>query len=117
MFVNKFSFIVIILWILLIGCAVAFAASPGVQLSKPVSCRSSTEVFGMLHGKELGETVVWAAVNSDLGGDDAPSIALTVNPEAKTWTLVEFDATQACILGIGRGYIAPGASILKGVRL
>lgn len=112
---TKFSFCVLISAVLLIVCAVAIAATPGVQLSKPVSCWPSDEVFRTLHGPDLNETVIWTASSAAPGVEHAPRVALTVN--TRTWTLLEFDGVQACVLGAGTGYTAPRESPSAGVTL
>ena len=66
-----------------------------VELQKPLKCSNAD--FVMSHfAKEYGELPVW------VGKTDTNShITLLANKEKKTWTVVEYTDTTACVLGSG----------------
>lgn len=66
-----------------------------IQLQKPLKC--SNAEFVITHfANEYGETPVW------VGKSDTNShITLLANKEKKTWTVVEYTDTTACVLGSG----------------
>ena len=97
----------------MLAVTVVSAASASIQLMKPVSCWPSSEVFTAIRNT-YEETILWTATN---GQDTVTQLALTVNPQTRTWTLVEFTAEQACVLGSGRGYIAPREPVSDGIKL
>jgi len=68
-----------------------------IRLQKPLQC--SNAEFVMSHfAKEYGEMPVW------VGKTDTNShITLLANKEKKTWTVVEYTDTTACVLGSGNG--------------
>lgn len=116
---NKLSFCVLISAVLLVVCSVSIAAIPvttagaGIQLMNPVSCWPSNEVFAAIRNK-YDETILWTSTS---GQNTVTQLALTGNPRTRTWTLVEFTAEQACVLGSGRGYIAPHNPASDGIKL
>ena len=66
-----------------------------IDLNKPMKC--SKAEFVMNHFvNEYGEKPLW--VGKDLSGSH---ITLLVNKEKKTWTLVQYDGSIACVLGAG----------------
>ena len=66
-----------------------------IQLQKPLKCSNADFVIPHF-AKEFGETPVW------VGKSDTNShLALLVNKEKKTWTVVEYTDTTACVLGSG----------------
>jgi hypothetical protein len=71
-----------------------------VRIEKTVVCDKTATVFAALEEK-FQEMPVWGGKNS---GDQA-SYALMLNSETKTWTLVQFNADTACILGIGNDHV------------
>ena len=71
-----------------------------VKIDKPVVCDKTDTVFAVLQEK-FQEMPVWGGKNSG----DQTSYALMLNPETKTWTLVQFNTETACILGIGNNYV------------
>jgi len=66
-----------------------------IQLQKPLKCSNADFVIPHF-AKEFGETPVW------VGKSNTNShLALLVNKEKKTWTVVEYTDTTACVLGSG----------------
>jgi hypothetical protein len=65
---------------------------------KPVDCFGTPEVTKMLR-EEFNEVIIFDSINNLTGKS---RIALFVNSKTGTWTLVEYDNDNACILGAGQ---------------
>jgi hypothetical protein len=76
-------------------CCLTSNAQELIELQKPLKC--SNAQFVMSHfANEYGEMPVW------VGKSDTNShITLLANKEKKTWTVVEYTDTTACVLGSG----------------
>ena len=69
-----------------------------IELNKPLKCGNAQ--FVMTHfAQEYGELPLWVAKEKTTGS----FITLLQNKETKTWTLVQYDASIACVLGAGEG--------------
>ena len=66
-----------------------------IELNKPLKCGEAQVVITHF-SKEYGERPLW--VGKDISGTH---ITLLVNKETKTWTLIQYDARLACVLGAG----------------
>lgn len=71
-----------------------------VKIDKPVVCDKTDTVFAVLKEK-FQETPVWGGNNSQ----GKTNYALMLNPETKTWTLIQFNTDTACVLGTGNDYV------------
>ena len=71
-----------------------------VKIEKTVVCDKTATVFLALEEK-FQEMPVWGGKTSQ----DKSNYALMLNSETKTWTLVQFNADTACVLGTGNGYV------------
>ena len=71
-----------------------------VQIEKALVCDKTTTVFLALE-ENFQEVPVWGGNNSQ----GLTNYALLLNPETKTWTLLQFNADAACILGLGNDYM------------
>jgi hypothetical protein len=66
-----------------------------IELQKPLKCSNADFVIPHF-AKEFGEIPVW------VGKTDTNShITLLANKQKKTWTVVEYTDTTACVLGSG----------------
>jgi len=65
-------------------------------LSKPVTCDATETVFKTLT-EQFKETPQWHGTNPQQG----TSTVLTVNLMTGAWTLVEYTAVTACVIGVG----------------
>ena len=66
-----------------------------IDLNKPMKCGKAE--FVMNHFlTEYGEKPLW--VGKDVSGSH---ITLLVNKEKKTWTIIQYDGSIACVLGAG----------------
>jgi len=72
------------------------AAAETRRLNKPVICESTEKVFRTMV-EEFGETPQWRGSTSEQG----TSTVLTVNPKTGAWTLIEYTAVMACVIGVG----------------
>ena len=66
------------------------------RLNKPVVCDSTAKVFRTMV-EEFGETPQWRGSTPEQG----TSTVLTVNPKTGAWTLIEYTAVMACVIGVG----------------
>lgn len=89
--------------------SLAFFTVPSIVNAQPftttkeVQCDKTDKMISILKGKDFEETPIW------LGKSDAkaPNYSLFVNPETKTWTIIQFGKELSCILGSGEGYTVP----------
>jgi hypothetical protein len=65
-------------------------------LNKPVVCESTEKVFRTMM-EEFGETPQWRGATSEQG----TNTVLTVNTKTGSWTLIEYTAVMACVIGVG----------------
>jgi len=80
---------------LLLLVATAVMAEPRV-LNKPVTCDATATVLRTIV-EDFKETPQWRGSNPEQG----TSTVLTVNPRTGAWTLIEFTAITACVIGVG----------------
>ena len=88
----------------LISMAFLFCLASSIANAEPferrkvVMCDAVETIFKTLF-EEFHEEPIWFA-------KDSPSptqYVITANAKEDTWTLVQFDTTQACVLGVGTG--------------
>jgi len=86
-------------YVLLLALAVAvWATAQTVTVKKPLTCAATSEVMGALIDSDYKEKPIWMGLEPSV----PPSrYSLFVNDETKTWTLIQFDETIACVLGTG----------------
>jgi len=80
---------------LLLTVATAVMAEPRV-LNKPVTCDATATVLRTIV-EDFKETPQWRGSNPEQG----TSTVLTVNAKTGAWTLIEFNAVTACVIGVG----------------
>ena len=66
-----------------------------IDLQKPLKCSRAETVMSYFIDN-FKETPLWVGKTNT-----GTHITLLVNRETRTWTLVEYDATIACVLGAG----------------
>jgi hypothetical protein len=74
----------------------ATASAQTRTLNKPVTCDATPTVFRTIV-EEFGETPQWRGQNPEQG----TTTVLTVNLKTGSWTLIEFTAVTACVIGVG----------------
>jgi hypothetical protein len=67
------------------------------ELEKPVQCGNVQWVVNQIT-LAYGERPIW--VGKD--GNSNSYVALLVNEETRSWTLIQYDSQTACILSVGR---------------
>jgi hypothetical protein len=77
-----------------------------VQMDKPVVCMETQQILPNVF-KEFKEVPLWGSKLND------SKIALFVNDETKTWTLMQWNDDIACVIEAGENYFlkwpGPGA--------
>ena len=81
---------------LILVLTAALAHAEPRRLNKPVVCDSTEKVFRTMV-EEFGETPQWRGSTPEQG----TSTVLTVNPKTGAWTLIEYTAVMACVIGVG----------------
>jgi hypothetical protein len=75
----------------------ALAYAQPVTVEKPVVCEATEKVIESLQKGQYKENPTW------IGYDDKSKYALFSNEKTKTWTIIQFNETIACIIGVGEG--------------
>jgi hypothetical protein len=75
-----------------------YVSAMAFTTQKPVDCFGTPEVTKMLR-EEFNEVIIFDSINNLTGKS---RISLFVNSKTGTWTLVEYDNDNACILGAGQ---------------
>ncbi len=92
----------------LLGLAsfVAYAQQDFEMVNKPVFCSSLKNIIESVT-KDFEELPVWR------GNDDKSRYVLTANQKSGTWTMIQYNETVACVIGIGGSskFISIGKSI------
>jgi hypothetical protein len=104
----RLSMILLSILVLLTLITVSNPAEAGQQLMKPVECWVSEAVFKDVQDR-YKEKIIWTGVPKN-DPDSNSTIALAVNAKTGTWTLLEFNKDNACVLGSGKGYAEPSKS-------
>ena len=79
----------------LVAVAFTVTAQPRT-VNKPVVCEATEKVFRTIV-EEYKETPQWQGHNPQQG----TSTVLTVNTQTGSWTLIEYTAQTACVIGVG----------------
>ena len=69
-----------------------------MTVQKPVECVNTETLFQGLIGSDYKEKPSWLGIEP---GATLSKYSLFVNEQTKTWTLIQFDAKMACVLGTG----------------
>jgi hypothetical protein len=72
---------------------IAFAEP--VKINKPVVCNDTSVVFKALTDGDFKEQPIW------VGAAEDSKYTLFVNEKTGTWTVIQFDSKNACVLGEG----------------
>ena len=85
---------ILIILVLIFG----FVAAQTISLQKTIGCLSTEVLLLGLSGSDYKEKPIWMGIESDPA---MSKYSLFVNDDTKTWTLIQFDNTIACVLGTG----------------
>jgi len=69
-----------------------------VTVQKTLECASTPALIQGLQGSAFKEKPIWWGIQAD---SPASRYSLFVNDETKTWTLIQFNETIACVIGTG----------------
>jgi len=69
-----------------------------VTVQKTLQCGSTPALIQGLQGSAFEEKPIWWGIQAD---SPASRYSLFVNDETKTWTLIQFNETIACVIGTG----------------
>ena len=85
----------LVLFVLLV---VGPASAQSLIVPKPLQCADTKTLLQGLAGKDYKEKPIWWGIEP---GTISFRYSLIVNEQTKTWTLIQFDETIACVLGAG----------------
>ena len=85
------------LFLMLILLVPSLSLADPRHITKPVICDSTIVVFQAL-SDQAGEKPIWIGRGN---GEDTSSTTIFANERTKTWTIVQFDQNNACVLGSG----------------
>ena len=84
--------------LLLVVSVIGIVAAQPVTVQQPVDCVNTETLFQGLIGSDYKEKPIWLGIEP---GATLSKYSLFVNEQTKTWTLIQFDAKMACVLGTG----------------
>ena len=88
---------ILLLSLLTIGLA---ATAQPVTTKKEVYCDKTEDLISVLKSEKFEEAPIWLGK----GDSKAPNYSLFVNPETRSWTIIQFNNELACVLGSGESY-------------
>jgi hypothetical protein len=80
---------------MVLTAAMSRAVAEPTEISRTVPCNTPDVVFGQLL-RDYGEKPQWVGQS----GEDV-FVVLVTNPVKKTWSMVEYNKTLACVLSVG----------------
>ena len=86
--------------IFLISLVYLTAVAQPVTTKKEVQCDKTDVMISALKGKDFEEVPIWFGK----GDSKAPNYSLFVNPETRSWTIIQFNNDLSCVLGSGESY-------------
>lgn len=69
-----------------------------IIVQKPVTCIDANTLLQGLIGNNYKETPLWLGIEP---GAEVSKYSVFVNQQTKTWTIIQFNDTIACVLGTG----------------
>jgi hypothetical protein len=69
-----------------------------IVIQKPVTCVDTKILLQGLSGSDYKETPLWLGIEP---GAEVSKYSVFVNPQTKTWTIIQFNDKIACVLGTG----------------
>ena len=69
-----------------------------VNVQKSIECADTDTLLRGLSGSDYKENPIWLGIEP---GAAVSKYSLFVNEETKSWTLIQFNETIACVLGTG----------------
>ncbi len=84
--------------VLLVALVVGPASAQSVTVEKPLKCGDTKNLIQGLASEDYKEKPIWWGIEP---GTAVSRYSLFVNEQTKSWTLIQFDETIACVLGAG----------------
>ena len=69
-----------------------------IVIQKPVTCTETKMLLQGLTSSDYKETPLWLGIEP---GAEVSKYSVFVNPQTKTWTIIQFNDKIACVLGTG----------------
>jgi hypothetical protein len=69
-----------------------------IVIQKPVTCTETKMLLQGLTSSDYKETPAWLGIEP---GAEVSKYSVFVNPQTKTWTIIQFNDKIACVLGTG----------------
>jgi hypothetical protein len=85
-------------FLLLTLLVVKLASAQSATVQKPIECTETQILLRGLGSSDYKEKPIWWGIESETA---LSRYSLFVNDQTKTWTLIQFNETLACILGTG----------------
>lgn len=95
-----------ILLTLALFASTTISAQEPIKLEKTVFCLNTEQVLNNILNKHK-ELPLWGATLTN------SNVAIFVNPQTKTWTLLQWNENLACVVDMGTGYLLnlPGKGV------
>jgi len=71
-----------------------------IERNRKIRCASFKLIFESLTSEEFNEHPIWVGINEE----DGSQTAVMVNNKTLTWTIIQYDNKNACVLNIGEGF-------------
>jgi hypothetical protein len=94
---------IIAIFLLLVVCSV-----DGEEFKKPIQCTDAAKAFKNI--REQFKEYPFILFKQD---DAKTDIVLTINEQTKTWSLIEYNKTAACLLGSGSSFTIGDLNTVK----
>jgi len=76
----------------------SLAAAQSIVIQKPVTCTETKMLLQGLTSSDYKEAPLWLGIEP---GAEVAKYSVFVNPQTKTWTIIQFNDKIACVLGTG----------------
>lgn len=83
--------------ILLLTLLSFYVLAEPITKNKRVICDDTTTLLNEMVNGEYKENPVWSGLDSETG----TKYGVLMNSKTGTWTIIQFDETMACVLGVG----------------
>ena len=87
-----------IIFLLIMTFAVPAGLAEPRTINKPIVCEETSVVVSILLSSEYQEFPIWS------GSGENSRFSLFANEKTKSWTLIQYDEKNACVLGVGTHY-------------
>jgi len=85
-------------FLILVLFVAGIVLAQSITMQKPVECADTATLLRGLSNSQYKEKPIWWGIEPDT---TLSKYSLFVNEDTKSWTLIQFDETIACVLGTG----------------